>query len=144
MQENLGPAAVRVDSRTLSTTMAVLKARRAPRKRPAQQRSKATVRVIVEAAARILAHDGYARTNVNRVAKLAGVSVGSLYQYFPSKEALVAEVARDLASRTTALFQEGLIELALLPMREAVHGVVVKCNAPWNRESGGCPDPRPE
>jgi AcrR family transcriptional regulator len=106
--------------------MAAPKARRSPRKKPAQERSKETVRVILEAAARILARDGYERTNVNRVAELAGVSVGSLYQYFPSKEALVAEVARSLAARTVAVFQDGLIELGLLPMREAVHGVVVR------------------
>jgi AcrR family transcriptional regulator len=82
------------------------------------------VRAIVEAAARVLVEHGYDGTNVNRVAELAGVSVGSLYQYFPSKEALVAEVARDLAARTTGQFQDGLAELAFLPLRDAVHGVV--------------------
>ena len=106
--------------------MGPAKTRRIVRKKPAQQRSKETVRAILEAAARILARDGYERTNVNRVADLAGVSVGSLYQYFPSKEALVAEVARDLARRTVAVFQEGLVELALLPMREAARGVVAR------------------
>ena len=112
-----------VDSR-LGPAMAPSKKRRVPRKRPAQKRSKETVRAIVEAAARILRRDGYERTNVNRVAELAGVSVGSLYQYFPSKEALVAEVARDLAERTVAVFQEGIVELALLPLRDAARGVV--------------------
>jgi AcrR family transcriptional regulator len=106
--------------------MVIPKARRSPRKRPAQRRSKETVRAVIEAAARILARDGYERTNVNRVADLAGVSVGSLYQYFPSKEALVAAVARDLAERTIAIFQEGIAELALLPMRAAAHGVVAR------------------
>jgi AcrR family transcriptional regulator len=113
----------RVDSR-LGPVMAPSKKRRVPRKKPAQKRSKETVRAIVEAAARILSRDGYERTNVNRVAELAGVSVGSLYQYFPSKEALVAEVARDLAQRTVDVFQEGIVELALLPLRDAVRGVV--------------------
>jgi AcrR family transcriptional regulator len=89
-------------------------------------RSKETVRAIVEAATRVLVEDGYERTNVNHVAELAGVSIGSLYQYFPSKEALVAEVARDLAARTIAVFQDGIVELAFLPMREAVHGVVLR------------------
>jgi AcrR family transcriptional regulator len=106
--------------------MVLAKTRRAPRKKPAQKRSKETVRAVVLAAARILARDGYERTNVNRVAELAGVSVGSLYQYFPSKEALVAEVARDLAARTIAVFQDGLAELAFLPMREATRGVVLR------------------
>jgi AcrR family transcriptional regulator len=112
-----------VDSR-LGPAMATSTKRRAPRKKPAQQRSKETVRAIVQAAARILRRDGYALMNVNRVAELAGVSVGSLYQYFPSKEALVAEVARDLATRTVAVFQDGIVELALLPLRDAARGVV--------------------
>jgi AcrR family transcriptional regulator len=84
------------------------------------------VRAIVEAAARVLVEAGYDGTNVNRVAEVAGVSVGSLYQYFPSKEALVAEVARDLAARTIASFQDGLVELALLPLKDAVRGVVLR------------------
>jgi AcrR family transcriptional regulator len=97
---------------------------RKPLKRPAQRRSKETVRAIVQAAARILEREGYEKTNVNAVAELAGVSIGSLYQYFPSKEALVAEVARQLAEDTIAIFQDGLAELAFVPMDEAVRGVV--------------------
>ncbi len=60
------------------------------RKRPKQGRSKFTVDAILEGAARILIADGYASFNTNRVAEVAGVSVGSLYQYFPNKEAIVA------------------------------------------------------
>ena len=60
------------------------------RKRPKQGRSKFTVDSILEAATRILIADGYASFNTNRVAEVAGVSVGSLYQYFPNKEAIVA------------------------------------------------------
>lgn len=52
-----------------------------PRKRPRQARSVATFEAILEAAARIL------EINTNAVAELAGVSIGSLYQYFPSKDA---------------------------------------------------------
>jgi AcrR family transcriptional regulator len=48
------------------------------------------VEAILEATARILAERGYAGTNTNHVAERAGVSVGSIYQYFPNKEALVA------------------------------------------------------
>jgi len=104
--------------------MASSKVRRIPRRKPTQERSKETVRAIVEAAARVLVERGYGGTNVNRVAERAGVSVGSLYQYFPSKEALVAEVARDLAARTIAIFQDGVVELARLPLEEAVRGVI--------------------
>jgi len=52
------------------------------------------VDVIVEAAVRILRSEGYDGLNTRRVAEVAGVSVGSLYQYFPNREAIVAELVR--------------------------------------------------
>lgn len=71
-----------------------------PRKRPVQSRSMETVDVILKATAHILVSHGFARTSTNRVARRAGVSIGSIYQYFPSKEARVAElVERHLAMR---------------------------------------------
>ena len=60
-----------------------------PRKAPRQARSQATVTAILDAAARVLVERGYAATNTNVVAELAGVSEGSLYQYFPNKDALI-------------------------------------------------------
>ena len=60
-----------------------------PRKAPRQQRSEATVAAILQAAARVLSRQSLAGFNTNRVAEVAGVSVGSLYQYFPNKAALV-------------------------------------------------------
>ncbi|MFO1080421.1 MAG: TetR/AcrR family transcriptional regulator [Reyranellaceae bacterium] len=65
-----------------------------PRKMPVQPRSAHTVESIVEAAARILESGGLAALNTNAVAERAGLSVGSLYQYFPSKDALVAALSR--------------------------------------------------
>ena len=63
-----------------------------PRKDASQERSRATVDALVEATARILVREGFDKASTNRIAEVAGVSVGSLYQYFPSKEALVAAV----------------------------------------------------
>jgi AcrR family transcriptional regulator len=62
------------------------------RKVASQKRSRATVEALVEATARILVKDGFDKASTNRIAEVAGVSVGSLYQYFPSKEALIAAV----------------------------------------------------
>src|SRR5690242_21861949 len=63
-----------------------------PRKEACQERSRATVDALVQATARILVKEGFDKASTNRIAQVAGVSVGSLYQYFPSKEALVAAV----------------------------------------------------
>jgi AcrR family transcriptional regulator len=64
-----------------------------PRKRPAQQRSRETVRVLLEAAARVFEERGTAAATTDAIAERAGVSVGSLYQYFPNKESLLATLA---------------------------------------------------
>lgn len=61
----------------------------APRKSPRQARAMATQDAIVEAAAHIIAKGGLAAFNTNAVAERAGVSIGSLYQYFPNKDALM-------------------------------------------------------
>ena len=61
-----------------------------PRKQPRQARSQAMVEAILDAAARVLTEQGYARLTTNLVAERAGVSIGSLYQYFPNKESLVS------------------------------------------------------
>jgi AcrR family transcriptional regulator len=75
----------------------------APRKRPLQARSKQTVEWIVEAAARVFRAEGFDATT-NRIAELAGVSVGTLYEYFPNKEALLAT----LAERHVAAAEAGI------------------------------------
>lgn len=66
-----------------------------PRKAPLQSRSQATVQVILQAAARVLSKESLAGFNTNRISEVAGVSVGSLYQYFPNKEALVTALIED-------------------------------------------------
>jgi AcrR family transcriptional regulator len=74
------------------------------RKAPKQARSEATVEAIVEAAAQVFELHGYAAGTTNRIAERAGVSIGSLYQYFPNKDAiLVALVHRHLIESSAAL-----------------------------------------
>ncbi len=60
-----------------------------PRRTPVQRRSTATVEAIVEAAAQVFERHGYASGTTNRIAERAGVSIGTLYQYFPNKDAIL-------------------------------------------------------
>ncbi|MEO0962725.1 MAG: TetR/AcrR family transcriptional regulator [Pseudomonadota bacterium] len=91
-----------------------------PRKSPKQARSSETVEAIVEAAARILEVKGVEGFNTNAVALRAGVSIGSLYQYFPNKHALIAELLR----RSVASLRDGVTQAAQLaqgaPLREGM------------------------
>jgi AcrR family transcriptional regulator len=100
------------------------RARTIPRKTPVQDRSRDTVEAILAATARVLVKEGYEGASTNRIAVAAGVSIGSLYQYFPSKEALVAA----LIDRHQQQMQEVLVrELARVqhaPVREATRVLV--------------------
>jgi AcrR family transcriptional regulator len=81
-----------------------------PRRRPRQARAQATVEAIVKATARVLVDEGYDRASTNRIAHAAGVSIGSLYQYFPSKEALVAALVENHVQRMRAALDGALLE----------------------------------
>lgn len=94
-----------------------------PRKRPSQARSAVTVDAILEAAVRVLLADGYARLTTRRVAEVAGVSVGSLYQYFPNRRSLVAEVIRRKVEEGVRCLEEASAR-AVGPPAEAVAGVM--------------------
>jgi AcrR family transcriptional regulator len=64
------------------------------RKAPRQARSRATVDAVLEATTDILVREGAAKLTTNRIAERAGVNIASLYQYFPGKEAILAELRR--------------------------------------------------
>lgn len=95
-----------------------------PRKRPRQARSRATVETILTASARILVRRGFDGFTTNEVAEAAGVSIGSLYQYFPNKEALVAAlIEQHVEGMNTAIFSE-LTRVAEMPIGNAVRAVI--------------------
>lgn len=95
-----------------------------PRKEPTQARSKATVDALVEATARLLVDEGYEHVSTNRIAEVAGVSVGSLYQYFPNKQSLVMAVIRRHQDQMIAMLQRHVAELADAPVDQAVRTYV--------------------
>ena len=95
-----------------------------PRKNASQERSRLTVDALLEATARILVREGFDKASTNRIAEVAGVSVGSLYQYFPSKEALVAALIDRHNRQVMQAIQGELAEALKLSMEEAVRRLV--------------------
>ncbi len=93
-----------------------------PRKSPTQDRARDTVEAILEAAVDLFSSRGYARTSTNHIARRAGVSVGSLYQYFPNKDAvLTALLARHLAAVESAISAcIPLLRDPAVPLRDGV------------------------
>lgn len=91
-----------------------------PRKQPRQDRAKVTVDAILEATERVLAERGLEATTTTDVAEIAGVSVGTLYQYFPNKQALVAAVIEARLDRDLAAIDEALARARPLPLREGL------------------------
>jgi AcrR family transcriptional regulator len=100
------------------------KLRTSPRKTASQERSRATVEALLEATARVLIRDGYDRASTNRIAGVAGVSIGSLYQYFPSKEALVAAVIDRHSQRIAEVTRNAVVRMAARPIEEAAREFV--------------------
>ena len=80
----------------------------APRKIPRQARARATVEAVLAAAAQVLVRHGYERATTARIAARAGVSIGSLYQYFPNKEALIAALIERHANDIVAVMARAL------------------------------------
>ena len=92
-----------------------------PRKKPRQSRSRETVEVILRASAQVFSARGYAATTTNHIAARAGVSIGSLYEYFPGKDAiLVALLEHHLAEAEAILSQLWLRIDTCQDMREVV------------------------
>jgi AcrR family transcriptional regulator len=98
--------------------------RTVPRKQATQARAQATVEVILKATARILVRDGYDHASTNKIAVAAGVSIGSLYQYFPSKEALVAALVDRHIGEMVELVRREIPTLIALPLPAAIERAV--------------------
>jgi AcrR family transcriptional regulator len=87
---------------TRPTRRSPAKAKLRPRRRPSQARAQDTVDILLEATARILVRRGWAGTTTNHIAVAAGVSIGTLYEYFPSKDAMVLALVERHLDRAEA------------------------------------------
>ena len=97
------------------------------RKQPKQARSVDLFKAVLQAAAQVLAEVGAQRFTTARVAERAGVSVGSLYQYFPNKAAILFRLQEEEWRDTAALLSGILLDQAQAPsqrLRAAVHAFV--------------------
>lgn len=83
-----------------------------PRKLPKQGRSRATVDAILDACGQILLQTGYDAATTNRISERAGVSIGTLYEYFTNKEAIAASLAIRTFRRVVTAHQTALAEAA--------------------------------
>lgn len=94
------------------------------RKAPKQARALATVEAILTATAEVLAEVGYDRATTNAIAKRAGVSIGSLYQYYPNKEALVTALCERHMAETTGMIVAEVAALRDKPLDVAITGLI--------------------
>ncbi|TVT91399.1 TetR family transcriptional regulator [Pseudomonas sp. RGB] len=102
-------------------------ARISSRKQPQQARSTELVAAILEAAIQVLAKEGATRFTTARVAEKAGVSVGSVYQYFPNKAAILFRLQSDEWQQTTQMLRDILERTDVAPLerlRTLVHAFV--------------------
>ena len=95
-----------------------------PRKLPRQDRSRITVEAILEATTHILVEEGYDKANTNRIAERAGISIGSLYQYFPNKESLLAALMEQHATEMAELIETKLDRLFDSPLEIAIPEII--------------------
>ena len=82
------------------------------------------VDALLTATVRVVGQDGYDRASTNRIADVAGVSIGSLYQYFPNKEALVGLALEERIGHMGAVVADGIRALADRPMTSGTRELV--------------------
>jgi AcrR family transcriptional regulator len=111
----------------LAFNLAILMPRKpatTPRKLPKQSRSRFTVEAILQATTHILVEEGYDKANTNRIAERAGISIGSLYQYFPNKEALMTALMEQHAQEMAELVETKLDRLFDSPLEIAIPEII--------------------
>jgi AcrR family transcriptional regulator len=95
-----------------------------PRKLPQQERSRIAVEAILEATTRILTEEGYEKANTNRIAERAGVSIGSLYQYFPNKDSLMTALMVQHSEEIVELVESKLTDFYDAPVEIVIPEIV--------------------
>jgi len=107
--------------------------KRKQRRQPQQRRARDTVEAVLDAVVRILKRGGVAAVTTNRVAEVAGVSIGSVYQYFPDKRAIFAALHERHIREMDLLVESKLMEHAASPLdtlMRAMIGAMIDAHTP--------------
>lgn len=107
-----------------------------PRKAPVQSRSQATVEAVLQAGSRILVVKKWEGLSMNEVAQVAGVSPGTLYQYFPEKAALVAELIERISRREVEFQMARFAELPAGASLTETLDLIVRGTLEFQRKEG--------
>jgi len=94
------------------------------RRLPQQRRARHTVEAVLDAVVRILKREGFAAVTTNRVAEVAGVSIGSVYQYFPDKRAIFIALHERHVQAIDRMVETKLLEHASSPLDTLVRAMV--------------------
>ncbi|WP_159842475.1 TetR/AcrR family transcriptional regulator [Nocardia sp. CY41] len=94
------------------------------RRRPTQERAKATREHILDTAARLFGERGIADTSTNRIAAEAGVSIGTVYRYFADRAVLVDELLERLLETVERRFTQRVFDLSGKPVRQIVTDIL--------------------
>jgi len=97
---------------------------RSSRRRPQQRRARQTVDAILDAVVRILKREGVGAITTNRIAEVAGVSIGSIYQYFPDKHAIFAALHRRHIEEIDRVVESTLVKHAASSLEGLVRAMV--------------------
>src|SRR5690349_24590865 len=95
-------------------------ARTVQRRKPRQKRAEDTVVVLLDATERVVAKRGFHAATTNHIARVAGVSIGTLYHYFPTKEALVSAVVERMWRTELVAVMRHADAFRDAPLREAI------------------------
>jgi AcrR family transcriptional regulator len=94
------------------------------RRRPKQRRARQTVEAVLDAVIRLLKREGSRAITTNRIAEVAGVSIGSVYQYFPDKRAIFSALHQRHVDQIDRMVQTELVEHAASSIEELVRAMV--------------------
>lgn len=93
-------------------------------KAPTQERSRQTVSTILDACSRLLVSEGFYSITTDKIAKEAGVSIGSLYQFFGNKESVVQAVVKNLMEEDKRIMSEKMRSISPLPPEQRIKAMI--------------------